>query len=81
MRTLTPKESNILDLDGDLMVWEAELNEAQEKLDWLTSPDYDASQNPDDNCREQDIESLEALIIKAKKNISIITGKMTRLSV
>ena len=81
MSQLTPADVRLIELDDELMQWEAVLNEAQEALDLITGSDYDPKQDPDQELHEQDVEFLENEIIRARKKIKRITRMMASTAV
>ncbi len=58
------RESEIMTIEEEL------LPELQDRLAYLTAPDYDPAKNPDDELREFDIESAEDGIAKLHKRLA-----------
>ena len=70
--------TNALEREDELNQWEVQLSEAEEQLEYLTSPDFDAQNEADADYREKDIEFTQALIIEASKNIAKLKSKIPR---
>lgn len=67
---------DLYEIEGELQSIRLAASELRPSLDWLTSPDYESGDNPDDHCREQDIEFLIAEQVGQEKTESRLLNQI-----
>lgn len=64
-----------IEIEAELVQTRQLISLAEASLNWLTSPDYNPDQNPDHECREQDIEFLEYELAQLNRDLNKLLKK------
>ena len=71
------EENDRLEIEAEIVTIEEEiLPDLRKQLAFLTAPDYDPSQNDDDNLREEDIEFYESEIYDAEEKLRHLNRRL-----